>query len=317
METHDPPVSSPIMPRRANEWKTVLRELGITPSRQLGQNFLVDMDVLADIVATADVHVGETVVEVGPGLGVLTAELAVAVGSTGHVIAVELDRRLAAYLPTQFVDTPHVRIVSADVLRTDPSELTGGTSYVVVANLPYKITSAAFRFFLEHPHPPERLTTLVQREVAERIVAAPPEMSVLAISVQFFGTPRLVRTVPPEAFVPRPAVTSAVLTIARHEPPLPRAQWRGFFALVQAGFGAKRKQLHNSLTERLRAPREDIDAALSSAGVDGMRRAQTLTLGEWLTLYAACIALGVTLDGAMGRRVGEEQGGDTDVDRDA
>lgn len=304
------------MPRRANEWKTVLRELGITPSRQLGQNFLVDMDVLADIVATAGVNVGETVVEVGPGLGVLTAELATAVGPTGHVVAVELDRRLAAYLPTQFVNIPHVRIVSADILRTDPLELTGGTSYVVVANLPYKITSAAFRFFLEHPHPPERLTTLVQREVAERIVAVPPEMSVLAISVQFFGTPQLVRTVPPEAFVPRPAVTSAVLTIARHEPLLPRAQWRGFFALVQAGFGAKRKQLHNSLTDRLRAPREAVDTALAAAGVDGIRRAQTLTLDEWLALYAACTAVGVPLDGAMGRRVGEGQGDDADTNAD-
>lgn len=312
METHEDLSSAPIMPRRASEWKAILRELGINPSRQMGQNFLIDRQVLADIVAAGGVNAGETVIEVGPGLGVLTAELAAAVGPSGQVLAVELDRRLAAYLPTQFAGTPQVRVIPADILRTDPAELTGNAPYVVVANLPYQITSAAFRFFLEHPHPPRRVTTLVQREVAERIVAAPPDMSVLAISVQFFGSPRLVRTVPPEAFMPRPAVVSAVLTIDWREPPLPRARWRSFFALVQAGFGAKRKQVHNSLTERLRVPREVVAAALEAAGIEGSRRAQTLTLDEWLALDAAFAAAGVSLDAAMGRRVGAGAGSDDD-----
>jgi len=319
METHEKPHSiqtapnvptAPIMPRHVGEWKAILAELGITPSRRMGQNFLVDAQALADIVATADVGAGETVVEVGPGLGALTAALAVAVGQAGQVVAVELDKRLAAYLPGRFAGVPQVRIVPADILRTSPADLTGGLPYVVVANLPYQITSAAFRFFLEDPHPPGRMTTLVQREVAERIAAAPPEMSVLAVSVQFFGVPTIVRTVPPEAFMPRPAVVSAVMVVERHEPPLPRARWRGFFALVQAGFGAKRKQIHNSLSERLRLPRDTVGDVLTAAGLDGARRAQTLSLAEWLTLNAAFAAAGVPLDAAMGRRVGD----DTDAD---
>jgi len=300
--------TAPIMPRHAGEWKAILTELGITPSRRMGQNFLVDAQVLADIVETAGVSAGETVVEVGPGLGALTAALAVAVGPTGQVVAVELDKRLAAYLPGRFADVPQVRIVAADILRTSPADLTGGTPYVVVANLPYQITSAAFRFFLEDPHPPGRMTTLVQREVAERIAAAPPEMSVLAVSVQFFGVPTIIRTVPPEAFMPRPAVVSAVMTIERHAPPLPRTRWRGFFALVQAGFGAKRKQIHNSLSERLRLPRDTVGDVLTAVGLDGARRAQTLALAEWIALDAAFAAAGVPLDAAMGRRVGGVEG---------
>lgn len=292
-------------PARPGDWKAILRELDIRPSRRMGQNFLIDREVLADIVAAAAVAPGQTVLEVGPGLGILTAALAAAVGPGGQVVSVELDRRLAEYLPRHFAQMPQVRIVPGDILRQDPRALVAGAPYVVVANLPYQITSMAFRFFLEHPHPPERMTVLVQHEVAERIVAAPPNMSILAVAVQFFAQPRYVRAVPPTAFVPSPAVQSAVLTAEYHTPPLPRAQWAGFFALVQAGFGAKRKQLHNSLLERLRAPREQIDAALAAAGIAGTRRAQTLSLAEWLALDRACREAGVPLDAAMGRAVGK------------
>ena len=270
----------------------------------MGQNFLVDRGVLAEIVRVADVHTGETVVEVGPGLGILTAALAEAVGPTGQVVAVELDRRLAAYLQGAYAETPRVRIVQSDVLRVEPGDLAGSAPYVVVANLPYQITSAAFRHFLEAALPPARMTVLVQREVAERIAAAPPDMSILAVSVQFFARPRIVLDVPPEAFVPRPAVQSAALTLDTQPAPLPRERWRGFFALVQAGFGAKRKQVHNSLVERLRLPREAVDALLAAAGIDATRRAQTLALDEWLALEGAAVALSIPLEGAMGRQVG-------------
>ncbi len=130
-------------------------------------------------------------------------------------------------------------------------------------------------------------------------------MSVLAVAVQFFAVPRIVRIVPPEAFVPRPAVHSAVLTLTVGAPPLPRERWRGFFALVQAGFGAKRKQIHNSLTDRLRLPRETVSAFLDAAGIDGMRRAQTLALDEWLALDRATLDSDISLisrDGAARRR---------------
>src|SRR5690348_12243160 len=185
------------LPQRVGDWKAILRDLGVTPSRRMGQNFLVDRGVLAGIVAAAGVRPGETVIEIGPGLGILTAALAEAVGASGRVIAVELDKRLAAYLQSAYADTPHVTILQQDILRVMPGDLVGPAPYTVVANLPYQITSAAFRHFLESPHPPGRMTLLVQREVAERIVAAPPEMSILAIAVQFFARPRIALVVPP------------------------------------------------------------------------------------------------------------------------
>ncbi len=292
------------MPQRVGDWKAILRDLGVTPSRRMGQNFLVDRDVLAGIVEAAGIQPGEAVIEVGPGLGILTAALAEAVGTSGRVVAVELDKRLAAYLQTAYVGTPQVTILQQDILRTTPDDLVGTTPYVVVANLPYQITSAAFRHFLESPHPPARMTLLVQREVAQRIVAAPPEMSILAIAVQFFARPHIVLSVPPEAFVPRPEVHSVILSLEVIAPPLPPDRWRGFFALVQAGFGAKRKQIHNSLVERLRLPRETVSALLDSAGIDSMRRAQTLTLDEWLAMEQVAIQMNISLSRAMGRRVG-------------
>lgn len=298
-----PPPTMPT-PQRVGDWKAILRTLGVTPSRRMGQNFLVDRDVLAAIVEAAGVQPDETVIEVGSGLGILTAALVEAVGASGRVIAVELDKRLADYLQTAYAGTPQVTIIQQDILRATPGDLVGAAPYVVVANLPYQITSAAFRHFLESPHPPERMTLLVQREVAQRIVATPPEMSILAIAVQFFARPRIMLAVPPEAFVPRPEVHSVVLALESVPPPLPPERWRGFFALVQAGFGAKRKQIHNSLVERLRLPRETVSAFLAAAEIDAMRRAQTLTLDEWLRMEQAAIEMNISLSGAMGRRVG-------------
>lgn len=297
-------------PQRVGDWRAILRDLGVTPSRRMGQNFLVDRGVLAEIIEAAAVQSGETVIEVGPGLGILTAALAEAVGPAGRVVAVELDKRLAPYLEAAYAGVPQVMIVQRDILRVAPADLVGDAPYVVVANLPYQITSAAFRHFLEAVHPPRRMTVLVQREVARRIAAQPPEMSVLAVAVQFFAAPRIARIVPPEAFVPRPEVHSAILTLTVGAPPLPRARWRGFFALVQAGFGAKRKQLHNSLTDRLRLPREAVGALLDAAGIDGMRRAQTLALDEWLALDRAAVEQNISLGEAMGRRVGVGAGDD-------
>jgi 16S rRNA (adenine1518-N6/adenine1519-N6)-dimethyltransferase len=310
----DSPPSTDLLPQpqRAGDWKAILRDLGVTPSRRMGQNFLVDRGVLAEIVEAGAVQPGETVIEVGPGLGILTAALAAAVGPAGRVVAVELDKRLAPYLLTVYATAPQVTIVQQDILRVSPSDLVGTKPYVIVANMPYQITSAAFRHFLEATHPPLRMTVLSQREVAQRIAAQPPEMSVLAVAVQFFAAPRIVSIVPPEAFVPRPEVHSAILTLTVGAPPLPRERWRGFFALVQAGFGAKRKQLHNSLTDRLRLPREMVNEFLDAAGIDGMRRAQTLALDEWLALDRAVLEKNISLSDAMGRRVGEEAGDDAE-----
>lgn len=301
-------------PQRAGDWRAILRDLGVTPSRRMGQNFLIDRDVLAGIVAAAGVEPGQSVLEVGPGLGILTAALLEAVGTSGRVVAVELDKRLAEYLQTAYAPVLQVTIVQGDILRFAPETAFGDAPYVIVANLPYSVTAAAFRYFLEATHPPACMTVLIQREVAQRIVAAPPEMSVLAVSVQFFARPRIALAVPPEAFIPRPAVHSCVLTFDVQTPPLPRARWARFFAVVQAGFGAKRKQIHNSLLERLRLPRDEVSAALDTAGIDGMRRAQTLALDEWLALDRAFDSLDISLERAMGRRVGgnDTKHGDSD-----
>jgi 16S rRNA (adenine1518-N6/adenine1519-N6)-dimethyltransferase len=183
-------------------------------------------------------------------------------------------------------------LVEDDVLRQPPERLLAEwpetTPYSVVANLPYSITSAVLRHFLDSPRRPRALTVMVQKEVAERIVARPPEMSLLAVAVQFYGTPSIALRLGAGAFLPRPRVDSAVLRIALHqEPPLPNAAIPGFFKVAAAGFGQKRKQLVNSLGAGLALPRNAVIAALQAAGIAQERRPETLDIAEWLRLHAA------------------------------
>jgi 16S rRNA (adenine1518-N6/adenine1519-N6)-dimethyltransferase len=184
--------------------------------------------------------------------------------------------------------------VEGDILQLDPAEVIRSSwfpdpgspfEYVVVANLPYYITSAAIRHLLEADLPPTRLVLTVQREVALRIVAGPGDMSLLALSVQFYGQPRIVARIPAGAFVPPPQVDSAVVRIDTYPaPPVDVADTRAFFRVVRAGFGQKRKQLKNSLAAGLGLPAAQTSAALTRAGVDPTRRAQTLSLEEWASL---------------------------------
>lgn len=277
-------------------WRALLRELEVRPSKGKGQNFLTDRTIVARIANAAGLVPGGVVVEVGPGLGILTAELLARVGETGRVIAVELDRRLAAYVREEFGASPALTLVEGDVLRQSPTallaDLPEGTPYALVANLPYSITSAVLRHFLDSPRRPASLTVMVQREVAERIIAHPPEMSLLAVAVQFYGTASIALRLSPGAFVPRPKVDSAVLQIVTHPVlPLPEEGIPAFFAIAAAGFGQRRKQLGNSLAAGLPVPKEAIGAALATAGIAGIRRAETLTVGEWLALHAALAPL--------------------------
>jgi 16S rRNA (adenine1518-N6/adenine1519-N6)-dimethyltransferase len=272
--------------------RDLLRELEVRPTRGKGQNFLTERGIVGRIADAARLAPGDVVVEVGPGLGILTRELIARVGPSGRVITVELDRRLAAYLREEFAATPTLRLVESDVLRLSPGELLadvpGETPYTVVANLPYSIASAALRHFLDDPRRPAALTVMVQREVAERIVARPPEMSVLAVAVQFYGEPSIALQVGPGAFVPRPKVDSAVLRIAlRPAPPLPDTAIPDFFKVVAAGFGQKRKQLVNSLAAGLTLSREQAVAALVAAGIAPEQRPEKLTVDDWLRLHEA------------------------------
>jgi len=278
----------------------VLRAAGLRPRKGLGQNFLIDPSVPPRIAAAADLAPDATVLEVGPGLGVLTAELAGRLDpQRGCLVAVELDGALLPLLRTRLAAYPHCHLVQGDVLALAPATLLapcgGAAGYQVVANLPYYITSAVLRHFLTSPQRPVRLVVMVQHEVAQRMVAVPPAMSLLAVSVQLYGAPRIVLRVPPGAFHPAPKVESAVVRIDVYPAgarPVPVADDAQFFAVARAGFSQKRKQLANALAEGLALPKPQAQAALAQAGIAGTRRAETLTLAEWAAL-AARLPLGL------------------------
>jgi 16S rRNA (adenine1518-N6/adenine1519-N6)-dimethyltransferase len=265
----------------------LLRQFDIDPKRSLGQNFLIDEQYLDGIVETAEITAQDAVLEIGPGLGTLTERLAVQAGS---VVAVELDDRLIDLLRSRFAGQPTVRIVHGDILELAPASLFAPAPlhYKVVANLPYYITSAVLRHVLEAVVRPSLAVVMVQKEVAERICAQPGDLSLLAVSVQFYAAPRLVRRVPAGAFYPRPKVDSAVLRldVYSHLPVDDVAPVR-FFEVVRAGFGQKRKQLANSLSAGLALSKPAVQAALLKAGIDPVRRAETLALAEWRRLVQA------------------------------
>jgi 16S rRNA (adenine1518-N6/adenine1519-N6)-dimethyltransferase len=270
-------------PMLRQNWIELLGELGIRPSRALGQNFLIEPDVVERIAGVAAIQPGETVVEVGPGLGILTREL---LAASGRVIAIELDRELAAQLRSAFGSEQRLELIEADALSVDLSELIhSGETYSVAANLPYSSASAIIRFFLEQPRPPRRLTVMVQREVAERLAAKPGAMSILGVATQFYAEPTIAFHVPPGAFVPSPKVESSVVTLdVRLDPPLPIELRPQLFALLNAGFRHKRKTLANSIADETRLPKTVVTEQLAALGIDPLRRAQMLSLDEWVGL---------------------------------
>lgn len=264
--------------------RALLRELGLRPSKGLGQNFLIDRSVPPKILEAANLSPEDSVVEIGPGVGVLTLPLA---RTVQHLATVELDRRLYPYLRSALAPFPGVRLIERDALNFDPAEL-ASQPYKLVANIPYYITSAILRHFLENEHRPVRIVLMVQKEVAQRIVALPGDMSLLAVSVQFYGRPKIWATVPGGAFFPPPKVDSAILLIETFTPqerPCPGVDPTRFFDIVRAGFGQKRKQLTNSLAAGLKLEKSLIQQALQEAGLDGTRRAESLSLEEWGRLY--------------------------------
>ena len=271
--------------------KQLLERYQIEPKKSLGQNFLHDEGLLARIVAAAELSPDDEVLEVGPGLGALTRVLARA---ARRVVAVELDGRLLPVLASELAELGHVELVHGDVLELDPADWFAAP-YVVVANVPYYITGAILRHQLGGRPQPRRLVLTVQREVADRLTARPPEMSLLAVSVQYYGRVRLVSTVKAGAFWPRPEVDSAVVRIdveSRHLDKRSAVEAEAaFFRVVRAGFSEKRKQLKNNLRQ-LGLGDEAIAAALERAGIDGRRRAETFTVEEWEGLSGAIALVG-------------------------
>jgi 16S rRNA (adenine1518-N6/adenine1519-N6)-dimethyltransferase len=261
---------------------------GIRPNKSFGQNFLIDRSVLNKIIDASTIEADDEILEVGAGTGVLTRELA---RHARRVVAVEIERDMLTLLEETTSSYTNVELVARNLLQLDPGELFAQRSYKLVANLPYYITAPTFRHFLESGNPPRLLVVMVQLEVAQRIVAAPGDLSLLAVSIQFYGQPRIVARVPANAFYPAPKVDSAILRVDIHPQMSLTPQERdGFFRVVQAGFSERRKQLHNSLTHGLHYKNELIRSWLTSADIDASRRAETLSIEEWLRLWRVIAA---------------------------
>ncbi|UCC16203.1 MAG: ribosomal RNA small subunit methyltransferase A [Dehalococcoidales bacterium] len=267
----------------------LLRRSGLRARKNLGQHFLIDEEVLELILSTAELTGRDIVVEIGPGLGVLTEELC---HRAGRVIAVELDDRLAGNLDRRLSGYQNLTIINRDILKIPPPEIFTeagiilSSGYKVVANLPYYITSPVLRHFLESELKPELMVVMVQKEVAGEIAAQPGKMSLLSLGIQLYGQPEIVTQVPAECFYPEPAVDSALLKIVPHQvSPVDVTDTQKFFSFVKAGFSAARKQLSNSLSNGLEMPKEKVQELLDDAGISPSRRAETLSLEEWAQLW--------------------------------
>ncbi len=269
----------------SQEVKALLKKYNLRALKQLGQHFLVDKKVLIKIVGAAKLNKGDTVLEIGPGLGILTEALA---EKAGKVIAIEIDKGLVKYLEKRFKDHQNLEIIHENILKLRTKDLASRLgsknkfNYKVVANLPYYITSRVIRHFLEAEIKPNLIVFLVQKEVAERIIAEPPKMSLLSISCQFYGEPEIVDFVPQDSFWPKPEIESAILRIKVYKKPKVKVKDKKlFFRVVKAGFSNKRKQLHNALAGGLHISNQKAKGLLKKSGIDPARRAQTLNLEEW------------------------------------
>lgn len=275
--------------------KNELANLGIKPKKSLGQNFLTNEDAYHKIILALEIQKSDTIVEVGPGLGTLT-ELLAASGAT--IIAIEKDNYLAEYLKNKLGNQKNVMIVNEDILKFDPHNtkyLIPSTRYKIVGNIPYYLTSHLLRTVFEKWPSPSLIVLMLQKEVAQRIVAKPPKMSLLAVSVQYYAQPKIISYVSSGGFYPPPEVDSAIIKL------VPRVQRIGygekgsvksrtepytlnpkpFFRVTKAGFAGKRKQLVNNLARGLKLTKNFVEEKLKLIGVNPTRRAETLTLDEW------------------------------------
>ena len=269
--------------------KDTLRQHHLRANKRMGQHFLVDRGILKSIAAAASLTADDTVIEVGPGTGLLTTELRAA---AGEVIAVELDRQMVALLQESFADAANVQVVEGDILTLPPAELLSrhsareAASYKVVANLPYYITSPVLRHFLHADSRPTLMVVMVQQEVGRAITAVPGDMSLLSVSVQAFARAKVVKRVSARSFHPAPKVDSIVLKLdVLDTPPIPTGEVSRFLDFVGSGFHSPRKQLRNSFGHGLRATRECVDELLARGSIEPSRRPETLTVDEWVRLW--------------------------------
>ena len=268
----------------------ICKRFDIKMSKKLGQNFLIKRGIVDEIVHAAELTPGESVLEVGPGIGTLTQGLA---QSGADVTAIELDRRLLEVLDTTLASYDNVRIVHGDVLKLDVPTIMNHKPFKVVANLPYYITTPIIMSLLESKLPIERLVVMVQKEVALRMVAKPgtKDYGALSVAVQYYTEPDIVLDVPPKSFLPAPAVTSSVIRcVLRDKPPVDVIDEKLFFRVVKAGFAQRRKTFANTM-KTTGLSKDRIEELLAKANIDGQRRGETFTLQEFADVANAWAAL--------------------------
>jgi 16S rRNA (adenine1518-N6/adenine1519-N6)-dimethyltransferase len=272
-------------------YRQLLRQFGFKPRKRLGQHFLIDEAVLGRILSAAELSPGDIAVEIGPGLGILTEELA---RQGARVVSVEVDAKLVALLRRRLAGFPDVRIVRADILKVTPRQLLReelpasdpARGYKVIANLPYYITSPVLSHFLEAQPRPSEMVVMVQKEVGETIAAAPGKMRLISVKTQFYSKPVIVSYVPAASFYPPPKVDSVVLRLDVYsQPAIEISDVAGFFDMVMHGFSSPRKQLRNALAHSLQLPPDQVASLLEKAGIEAKRRAETLSLEEWRELW--------------------------------
>lgn len=283
-------------PRRTKE---IIQRHGFSFKKSLGQNFLIDQNILTKIVASAGLDSSKGALEIGPGIGALTERLA---QQAKTVTAIEIDRRLIPILEEVLEPYPHVHVEQADVLKVDLKDLFARRfhdvdSVSVVANLPYYVTTPILMKLLEEKLPLENIVVMIQKEVAERMAAAPgsKDFGSLSIAVQYYSEPELICTVPHTVFIPQPNVESAVIRLkVRQSPPVDVTSEKHFFDVVRASFTQRRKTISNNLKSRYaKEGRERLDAVLEQAGIMPSRRGETLSLQEFATLSNLLLEQGI------------------------
>lgn len=251
------------------------------PIKHLGQNFLIDKTVISKLINGAKVLRADVVLEIGPGMGVLTQEIA---KRAGKVIAVEKDPRMCELLKERLRDFDNIEIIQGDILKLKKNyELRiMNHEYKIIANLPFYITSPVIRKFLEAKDPPQEMTLIIQKEVAQRICAKPPKMSILAVSVQFYAKVKILSYISKKSFYPQPKVDSAIIQIK------PEKKYKvdtdKFFQIVKAGFSQPRKQIANNLSKQLKLDKKKLNSLLLDKGVKPTQRAETLSIKDWINL---------------------------------
>jgi len=267
--------------------KKLLQKYHFRPDKRLGQHFLISRKALQKIIQAAELSKEDVVLEIGPGLGILTEQLAQKVK---RVVAVEKDKRMVQILKDVLRDYKNIQIIQNDILKLFRSKApkfirSFAPKYKLVANIPYYLTSPLIRLFLEAEKPPQMMVLLIQKEVAQRICAQPPKMSLLAVAVQFYSQPKIVSSVSKKSFWPQPKVDSAIIKIVPRPPAMTSQESRKkFFQIVKAGFVWPRKQLANNLSRKLSLDREEIKKALTERGLNPQVRAENLSVEDWQRL---------------------------------